>query len=86
MRNERETYRAEVSTPEQDKILDDLRDGLREWLATAAGKGVDHSLALTALMLFVASGASATDIPKQAFIDLMSRYYDAYKTALKAQS
>jgi hypothetical protein len=86
MLNERKTYRAEVSTPEQDKILDDLRVGLREWLGAAADKGVDHSLALTALMLFTASGASTTDIPKQAFIDLMGKYYDAYKTALKAQS
>src|SRR5271166_283971 len=50
-RRERETmndsYQAHVSTPEQDKILDELREGLRAWLLDAGKKGIDHSLALT---------------------------------------
>jgi hypothetical protein len=81
-----DTYQAQVSTPEQDKILDDLREGLRVWLKGVSEKGVDHSLVLTALMLFTASGAAATDIPREAFVDLAGRYFDMYKKTLKAQS
>ena len=81
-----DTYQAQVSTPEQDKILDDLREGLRAWLKGAGEQNIDHSLVLTSLMLFTASGVSATNIPKEAFVDLMGRYYDMYKAALKKQS
>jgi hypothetical protein len=81
-----DSYQAQVTTPAEDKILDDLREGLRTWLLDASNRGVDHSLAITALMLFVASGVAATDIPREAYLDLAGRYYDMYRKTLKAQS
>ena len=80
------TYQAKTTTPEQDRVLDELRASLVEWLLKTNEKGIDHSIVLTALMLFTASGVAATEIPKEAFLDMMSRYYDIYRTTLKAQS
>ena len=80
------TYQAQVTTPEQDKILDELRKGLSWWLVGAGEKNIDYSLALTALMLFTASGAAGAATPREAFLDLMGRYYDMYVTAMKKQS
>lgn len=80
------SYQAQVSTPEEDAILAELREGLQAWLKASADKGIEHGLALAALMLFTASGASATDIPREAFIDLMTKYYDIYRANFKAQS
>ncbi len=79
-------YQAHVSTPEEDAQLQHLREGLQEWLKKAADEGIEHGLALTALMLFTASGAAATDIPREAVLDLMGRYYDIYRKNFKAQS
>lgn len=81
-----DTYQAQVSTPEQDKILNELREGLSAWLVEAGKKNVDYSLALTALMLFTASGVVGANISKQVFLDLMGRYHDMYQAALKKQS
>jgi hypothetical protein len=82
----KDSYEAHVTTPEQDAQLKKLREGLQEWLTKAAEGGVEHGLALTALMLFTASGAASTDIPREAVLDLMGRYYDLYKKSYKAQS
>ncbi len=70
----------ETTTPEQDEILADLRAGLRDWLLDAGRRGVDHSLALTALMLFTSSGAAGvTSVTREAFLDLMGKYFDSYR-------
>jgi len=80
------SYQAHVSTPEEDAQLQRLREGLQDWLKRSADDGVEHGLALTALMLFTASGAAATDIPREALVDLMGRYYDIYRKNFKEQS
>ncbi len=73
----------ETTTPEQDEILAALRAGLRDWLLDAGHNGVDHSLALTALMLFTASGAAGvTSVTKEDFLDLMGRYFDSYRKSI----
>jgi hypothetical protein len=79
-------YEATLTTPDQDLVLDELRASLTEWLIAQANKGVNHSLVLTSLMLFTASGVAPTTISKEAFIDMMGRYYDIYRMALGAQS
>ena len=87
MSDDKLTYEAQTTTPEQDKILAELNESLTEWLRVQVDdKKIDHSLLLTALMVFTSSAVSATDIPKEAFVDLMGRYYDIYRTKLKAQS
>jgi hypothetical protein len=70
----------ETTTPEQDKILAELRAGLRDWLLGADRKGIDHSLALTALMLFTSSGAAGVaNITREEFLDLLGKYFDLYR-------
>jgi hypothetical protein len=70
----------ETTSPEQDKILAELREGLRDWLIDAGRKGIDHSLALTALMLFTSSGAAGVaSITREEFLDLLGRYFDHYR-------
>jgi len=70
----------ETTTPEQDKILDGLRAGLRAWLLDAGRQGIDHSLAMTALMLFTASGAaSSMSITREEFLGVMALYFDTYR-------
>ncbi len=63
MDERKKTIEVQATTPDQDKKLDCLREGLRVWLEGAAAEGIEHELALTALMLFCASGcASKTDM------------------------
>lgn len=70
---------AEFSTPEQDKVIGELRDSLAKWLAQAALDGYDHSLALTALMMFTASGAVSTHrVSRDEFLEVMGMYFDLY--------
>ena len=81
-----DTYQAHVSTPEEDKIMNELGESLRAWMDGRITKNTDCSLVLTTLMLFTASGVVAANISKEAFIDLMGRYYDMHLAALKKQS
>lgn len=80
------SYQAHVSTPAEDAILAELREGLQAWLKAAADKNIEHGLALAALMLFTASGAATTDISREAFVDMMSKYFDIYRKNFRAQS
>jgi hypothetical protein len=78
------TYQVTTTTPLEDQQLEYLRAGLVTWLAQAEQKGIEHNLALTALMLFASSGVAASAIPREAFIDLMTRYYDIYRANFEA--
>jgi hypothetical protein len=51
---------AEFSTPDQDKIIGELRQRLVGLIAQAGLDGYDHSLMLTALMLVTSAGAVST--------------------------
>lgn len=83
------TYQAQLSTPEEDKILNELGESLSAWLRERLA-GMDqknaYSLALTTLMLFTASAGAGSNISKEAFVDMMSRYFDVHRAALKKQS
>lgn len=81
-----DTYQAHVSTPEEDKIINELGESLSAWMAGRITKNTDRSLVLTTLMLFTASAAVPANVSKEAFIDLMGRYYDMHLAALKKQS
>ena len=76
----------DTTTPEQDKILDDLREGLRQWLLRAGERDVEHDLCLTALMLFTASGVASSNIDKDAFLQVMGHYYDAYRKGIEERA
>jgi hypothetical protein len=82
----KKTYQAHVSTPEEDATLAELREGLQAWLKASADKGIEHGLVLAALMLFSASGAAATDVSREAFVDLMGKYFDVYRENFKTLS
>jgi hypothetical protein len=78
---------AELSTPEQDKAIGELRDRLAAWLAQAAHDGYDHSLALTALMMFTASGAVSTKrVEREEFLEVMAMYFDLYTRSADAEA
>jgi hypothetical protein len=78
------TYEVTTTTPEQGKQLDHLRTGLTTWLMQAEQRGIPHEIALTALMVFTASGVASSEIPREAFVDLMGRYYDIYRANFEA--
>ncbi len=78
---------AEFSTPEQDEMIRQLRDRLSAWLARAVLDGYDHSLALTALMMFTASGAvSAKRVEREEFLEVMGMYFDLYTREANAEA
>lgn len=78
---------AEFSTPEQDKAIRELRDRLAAWLAQAAHDGYDNSLALTALMMFTASGAVSTKrVQREEFLEVMGMYFDLYTREANAEA
>lgn len=81
-----DTYQAHVSTPEEDKIINELGESLSAWMADWITKNTDRGLVLTALMLFTSSAAVPANVSKEAFVDVMGRYYEMYRAALKKQS
>lgn len=78
----KKSIEVQATTPEQDKKLDRLREGLRVWLEEAAADGIEHELALTALMLFCASGCASNGIPKDELLGVFGAYYDMYRKNL----
>lgn len=82
MDERKKTIEVQATTPDQDKKLDRLREGLRVWLEGAAAEGIEHELALTALMLFCASGCASNGIPKDELLGVFGAYYDMYKKNL----